>query len=257
MSHFPQRSFWTLPITGKSLSEEFFGRVYRYPNTMIIKLSAFGLFTTLASISGISVAAAKCEYLPTADAPPIELALPIGTLSHSVDELKLEFRGLTPIVTRQTIGYGETPKVVVKRYSTEPSIYYDDTEGKVVVAGPSCGQDEPKSGAATSCANWLPMAGASLMAGLLGGPAAAASVAAAGFVPLARAHEESCEPVVQIMVQAPSSYMGVRETCLKEINDDEICPEPFPTYPVCDDPAPTCGVVVVGAGAGGLYTALR
>lgn len=200
----------------------------------------------------------KCDFLPVDNAPPIELDLPLDTLSHPLDDLKLEFRGVTPLVTRQTIGYGQTPKVVVKRYSSEPNMYYDDKEGKVVVAANACQEGGPGGSGASACAHWLPLAGASLMAGVLGGPAAAASVAATGLLPTAMAQGDACEPVVQVMVQAPSSYMGVRETCLLEINDDEICPEPFPTYPVCEGgAAPTCGVAVVGAGAGGLYTALR
>lgn len=216
------------------------------------KLSLVALAAALSVVHGAS----KCAFLPTADAPPIELDLPLGSLSHPLDELKLEFRGVSPMVTRQTIGYGETPKVVVKRYSSEPSMYYDDAEGKVIVAATTCQSGPGSGGVAAACANWLPLAGASLMAGLLGGPAAAASVAATGLVPQAMA-DESCEPVVQVMVQAPSSYMGARETCLLEIADEEICPEPFPVYPTCDDAAPVCGVAVVGAGAGGLYTALR
>ena len=66
-----------------------------------------------------------------------------------------------------------------------------------------------------------------------------------------------CEPVVEILVEAPSGYKGAREVCLEEINDPAICPDPFPTYPTCNDASPTCEVAVIGAGAGGLYTALR
>ena len=72
-----------------------------------------------------------------------------------------------------------------------------------------------------------------------------------------QAQEEACQPVVQVLVQAPAAYKGAVDVCWEEINDPAICPDPFPTYPVCNDPSPTCEVAVVGAGAGGLYTALR
>ena len=36
-----------------------------------------------------------------------------------------------------------------------------------------------------------------------------------------------------------------------------MCPSPFPTFTEATDAAPTCQLAVVGAGTGGLYTALR
>jgi hypothetical protein len=76
-----------------------------------------------------------------------------------------------------------------------------------------------------------------------------------------RAHhrflQEVCVPTVEVMVEAPSAYQGAVATCLAEIKDPIVCPDHFPTYPTCSNPAPQCGLAVVGAGAGGLYTALR
>ena len=56
-------------------------------------------------------------------------------------------------------------------------------------------------------------------------------------------------------------YQGAVQVCRAEINDPAICPDDFPTYPTCElggkEAPTTCEIAVVGAGAGGLYTALR
>jgi cation diffusion facilitator CzcD-associated flavoprotein CzcO len=36
-----------------------------------------------------------------------------------------------------------------------------------------------------------------------------------------------------------------------------MCPKPFPTYATSSETAPVCKLVVIGAGTGGLYSALR
>ena len=38
---------------------------------------------------------------------------------------------------------------------------------------------------------------------------------------------------------------------------DWQCPTPFPTFATSSETTPSCKLVVVGAGTGGLYTALR
>lgn len=63
--------------------------------------------------------------------------------------------------------------------------------------------------------------------------------------------------VVKVVVEAPAAYQGVLQTCLAEVNDPAICPDPFPTFPTCEDTQPSCKIAVVGAGTGGLYTATR
>ena len=223
------------------------------PSTLTMKWSHF-----LLALPALAHAQTKCSFLPEAEAPTIELALPASALIHPLQDLPIEFRGYSPIVTRKTLKAGEKPKITVLKYSAKPTIVYDDISGKVVVSASGCGGDGAYSGAfSRSCSSWFPMAGATFLAGIASGPTAAVSVAAAGFLHGAHAQGESCEPVVQLVVEAPSAYVGAYETCLNEIGDPAVCPGPFPTYATCDDPAPTCGLVVVGAGAGGLYTALR
>ena len=214
------------------------------------------LFHIVAAFPAIALAQTKCSFLPETE--PIELALPERVLSHPLKDLPIEFRGVSPIVTRRTLKAGAKPKVIIQKYSSEPSIMYDDVEGKVVVSASGCGDGTGSSGATSrSCWGMGTVAGAALLAGVTNGPTAAAGVAAAGLLQGAHAQSDSCEPVVQLVVEAPQSYVGAYDTCWNEINDEAVCPNAFPEYPVCEDPAPTCGVAVVGAGAGGLYTALR
>jgi predicted NAD/FAD-dependent oxidoreductase len=54
-----------------------------------------------------------------------------------------------------------------------------------------------------------------------------------------------------------SSYVGARERCLTEVGVAAQCPDAFPTWPEAGDASPSCGLAVVGAGAGGLYAARR
>lgn len=195
----------------------------------------------------------KCAFL--AGAEPVEFSLPGELLSHPRLELPIEFRGLSPIVTRKQLKYGEMPKVTIERYSSKPDIYFDEESGRVVVTAASCMAEEGSTD--SSGIRIQPIVG--LLASLLHPslrPYGAVFALATAAVSV-NAQEETCMPVVQVVVQAPSAYQGAVETCYEEIDDPAICPDPFPTYPTCDDPAPTCQVAVVGAGAGGLYTAMR
>jgi hypothetical protein len=93
-------------------------------------------------------------------------------------------------------------------------------------------------------------------------PVAAAVVLSTAFAGVQalgseRLLQEVCMPTVEVVVEAPAAYQGAVATCLAEIKDPIVCPDPFPTFKTCSDPAPKCGVVVVGGGAGGLYAALR
>jgi hypothetical protein len=214
-----------------------------------MRLLGITLLPVLVTASNI------CSFLPQDQAPVITYELPLSALASL--ELPIEFRGLSPIVTRQQLKHGETPKVIIQRYSSEPDIYYDDISGGVVITSASCSADVIASGATSPTKSALTCAAMGLVASMTNNPLAAKVAMAAGLVHSARAEEEMCMPVVQVIIQAPSAYKGAVETCLEEINDPSICPDPFPTFPTCDDPAPTCKVAVVGGGTGGLYAALR
>ena len=101
------------------------------------------------------------------------------------------------------------------------------------------------------------MGASAILAAVTQSPFVAGAFLAMGLANTGVQAQFDCEPVVEILVEAPSGYKGAREVCLEEINDPAICPDPFPTYPTCNDPSPTCEVAVIGGGAGGLYAALR
>lgn len=230
----------------------------------------------------------KCSFLSADDGPPFSFELPSMALSHPLSNLPIEFRGVSPIVTRGQLKHGEMPKVTIQRYSTRPDVFYDEVENRVIVASNGCGEldgtdttvsrstnsdggstsntlpDSQNTGASVSGAfaairkpGLFTWAGTALAFGFSRKPLLASAFVAVGLANTAQAQEEACEPVVQVLVQAPAAYKGAAEVCWEEINDPAICPDPFPTYPTCNDPSPTCEVAVVGAGAGGLYTALR
>jgi hypothetical protein len=235
--------------------------------------------------------AAKCLFLSAIDGPPFSFELPEIVLSHPLSTLPLSFHGFTPIVTRVPLASGQTkPTVTIQRYSQRPDVYYDQGENRIVVKAASCdlpiqladkadevmiideqakagGEETAKdtesmssSGATSKTPLWMWSASALVAAAVGGGSTGAmfaAALSLASTNSMVHAHEEDCQPVVQILVQAPAAYTGAVQICREEINDPAICPDDFPTFATCNDTAPNCEVAVVGAGAGGLYTALR
>lgn len=219
------------------------------------------------------VQAKKCNLRPQTETSVVELDLPRGrVLGHAESDLRLETQGLHAIVTRREVPAGTAPKVYVKRYSMDeaPSLSYDEVTGTVKVAVAGCGSssesgDDRTVSAASVCSApssfWMNLL--FLSAGALAttkdmpgmGLLFAAGTALTG---VQADGSDDCMPVAEIIVEAPSAYRGVIETCLDEVNDPAICPEPFPEFATCDgDVEPECRIAVVGAGTGGLYTALR
>jgi hypothetical protein len=237
------------------------------------------LLLLLDSHKATAASSSKCSFLSAEEGPPFEMELPASVLSSPLLELPIEFRGVTPILTRGQLKHGALPKLTIERYSNQkPNVYYDEELNRVIVSSTAkCGGDEEAGGAMTGGdgavagsrgglqKNYVMLgATALLMATTSSSPLVASAAALVGTSLLAshvmtvvQAHPDDCQPVVQLMVQAPSAYKGAVETCLDEINDGAICPDPFPTYLTCHDATPICKVAVVGAGAGGLYTALR
>lgn len=52
-------------------------------------------------------------------------------------------------------------------------------------------------------------------------------------------------------------FKGSRQACLQEVPMSSHCPDEFPMWEETEDTAPTCPLAIIGAGVGGLYTALR
>ena len=224
----------------------------------------------------------KCAFVSEEITTPVSYELPLSVLSHSKYDLPIDFRGLEPVVTRKTLPYGATPKITVTRYSHDvPDITFDEEGQRVIITGSHCsaqssGNNNAGGGSNNNAASeessacsayftaglsnkyWV--AASLVAAGLAQYPVVAAGAVLAGMMPGANAHTEdddTCMSSVEVVVEAPASYEGAVEACWADINNTAVCPDPFPTFPTCDNPAPDCGVAVVGGGAGGLYTALR
>lgn len=218
------------------------------------------------------LAETMCPFLESAIAPPIEFNLPATALAHPIVDLPLKFQGVFSMVTRRDVPYGSTPKVIVQRYSSAPDITYDEATKSVVITSATCSATTTSTSSAFEniavkypTARWMAMAAATCVLGFMDEqlrPLAAAVALSASFTGAQalssdRLLQEVCMPTVEVVVEAPAAYQGAVATCLAEIKDPIVCPDPFPTFKTCSDPAPKCGVVVVGGGAGGLYPALR
>jgi hypothetical protein len=221
-------------------------------------------FTVLIAVPALVAAQTACPFLPSASAPVIYFDLPAKTLSSPILDLPIKFQGIHPIVTRNEVPFGSTPKIMIKRYSSRPDIMYDEASETVIVTSATCSSKSTGESASPgrSSSGWIVVA-ATLMAGMVDErirPFAATMVMLTSMMNIGvdgRALEEVCVPSVEVVVEAPSAYRGTYETCMAEITDPIVCPDPFPTFSTCSEAMPECALVVIGAGAGGLYTALR
>jgi hypothetical protein len=233
-----------------------------------VKTEAMKIYIAFIVAPALATAETMCPFLATDAAPPIEFDLPAKALSVPIVDLPLKFQGIHPIVTRRDVPYGSSPKLIVQRYSAAPDIVYDEMMQSIVITSASC-SSEVASSTSSAMGNrrfpssrWMAMAAATCFVGMLDErlrPSAAALALSVGFsgVHGVRVLQEACMPTVEVIVEAPLAYQGAVATCQAEIKDPIVCPNPFPSYATCSNPAPTCSVAVVGAGAGGLYTALR
>lgn len=207
----------------------------------------------------------ECSFLPTESAPIVEFTLP-STIrkDYSVALPPLVFEGVTPKkIIRKTVPFGSVPRVLVTEYSSStPSVTYDAVQGAVVIRGGEC---VDVASAASSRFAWRSLTSLALYgfasnrgdasSGLTAG---ALSMILMGLLPFTSAEEDLCLPSVKVVVEVPSGTMNAVEACRADVDDpDSICPEDFPSFPICDNDEPVCGIAVVGAAAGGLYSALR
>lgn len=68
---------------------------------------------------------------------------------------------------------------------------------------------------------------------------------------------ETCTPAIEVVLEAPPYYLGSVDACLAEVENPDHCPLPFPVFKNSTLPNPKCKLAVIGAGSGGLYTAMR
>lgn len=231
----------------------------------------------IASLALMPLASCRvCPYMESST--PIVFELPASALSHPLVDLPVKFNGVTPVMTRKQMPFGSTPKITITKYSSMPVVAYDPVTESVIISAGAC-VGAPEDGGSGATSTFFSRSGGVLAATTLGLVAAAhtsmggsktgalAMTTAAAMMALAtqtsatqlrpRELSESCSPSALIEVEAPAAYQGAVEVCLAEVSEKGHCPLPFPTFETSDDPNPTCGVAVVGGGAGGIYTALR
>jgi len=220
--------------------------------------TVFLLVSTIVVTFATSVDA-SCDYL--SGAPIIETVIP--TFQHT-----LKFLNVDATVYRNTLAEGSTPRLRILRYSSNPIVDVDNetkeirisAEGDKCAPGPGGAGGSATSSGALNCKT-SPLLLSSLMLAVMPskfrGVGAFAALCMGLLARTANAADEDCTPAMQVVLEAPPYYLGSVEECLLESTIPDHCPEPFPTFPTCSDPNPTCKLAVIGAGTGGLYTAMR
>lgn len=215
-------------------------------------------FVSAVAIALATCVNASCEYL--SNAPVIEA--PIPTFQHT-----LKFLNVDAEVYRHTLAEGSIPRIRFLRYSANPIIDVDDAtkeirisaEGDKCAVTPGSGGNIFTSGAPNSRISSLLLS--SLMVAAMPsnfrGVGTFAALSMSLLAQTADAVTDDCTPSMQVVLEAPPYYMGSVEECLLESKNPDHCPEPFPRFPTCSDPNPSCKLAVIGAGTGGLYTAMR
>ena len=204
-----------------------------------------------------------CPYLPLEAAPAIEFFLPPNVYKDFSKELpSFVFEGIKPVVTRKIVPFGARPKIIFERYSSTPRVTYDEIDGTIVVQSHEC---SVSSSATKFAFPWLGIAASVFLGGF--GPDRRYIAPAMGLacfmmtsqiLPCAKAQDDECLPTLKVVIEAPAATMNAVEACWAEVKNPEgVCPDPFPTFPTCDDIEPKCTVAIVGAATGGLYAALR
>ncbi|KAL3930064.1 MAG: hypothetical protein SGBAC_011930 [Bacillariaceae sp.] len=219
---------------------------------MKIKVLFFAAFA--AAIANVN---AGCDYL--SDAPVVEAAIP------NLQQHTLKFLNVDATVYRHTLSKGSSPRLRILRYSSNPIIDVDDATNEIRISaeGDKCSKTSPgaTSGALSKTSSLHLFVSSLLFAttpsrfrGL--GFVAMMAMGMQSFM-VDAADDDGCTPAMQVVLEAPPYYLGSVEECLLESEDPSHCPEPFPTFDTCTDSAPSCKLAVVGAGTGGLYTAMR
>ena len=194
------------------------------------------------------------------------------TLQPIVEEVipsfqhNLKFLNVDATVYRHTLDQGSLPKIKVLRYSSSPLINVDTSTKEVLVSTVESDclelsgvpMKKFQSGISLYTTTALTLA---LTLGSGSGALSAFALLLGSSVwykgGFAYAAETSCTPSMEIVIEAPPYYLGSVAECLAEVENPDHCPTDFPTYPTCSDHNPSCALVVVGAGTGGLYTAMR
>jgi hypothetical protein len=226
-------------------------------------LGVFFLLTLTAAIADSSASLTHCAFLT--QAPIIEYDLP----SY---QYKLKFLDVDAKVYRTTLTTGATPRIRILKYSAKPVIDHDDDTQEILISteASSCISSSSSEGSKifarpliSSFMTALAVAVTGTQFGFSGGWTAGGALLGASALlafhngPSFASAADACTPALEIVVEAPPYYLGSVDSCLAEVENPDHCPLPFPTYEECSDPTPTCKIAVIGAGTGGLYTAMR
>ena len=218
--------------------------------SFLISLFAQGSSATTHSQIGSS-----CAFL--ADAPILDVEIP--SILH-----KLQFLGVDAKVYRQTLASGSQPKLRFVRYSSTPTVDVEDDRILISTQENSCSDGASSSSRSSSISLLRTLVTSSVTTGLLASnnrygfsSLLGALLIALYSLPTGALASSDCTPSMEIVLEAPPYYLGSVEECLRSVSNPDHCPEPFPQFEQCTDVAPSCGLAVVGAGTGGLYTAYR
>lgn len=200
----------------------------------------------------------RCEF--QTDAPVIEEVVP--RFQHNI-----KFLDVQATVYRHALSTGSLPKIKILKYSATPLIKFDSDSHEILISTEESGCALSNSAAhmfKKSATAALIIASSFILSpgdGLYSGNAII-SFLAGSYVMLnmknvAFAADTSCAPAMEVVIEAPPYYLGSVAECKAEVENNDHCPDDFPTFATCSGYNPSCGVGVVGAGTGGLYTAMR
>ena len=198
----------------------------------------------------------SCAFL--SGAPIVDIELP--SLQHT-----LKFLGVEAKVYRHVLSAGSTPRLRFIRYSSTPIIDIVQGSNEVLITSEEtmCVKTEITSSSpiSKSFSTMFVTALLASFASTQGGIDSALGILVTTIlfpqIVAGQKVDGDCTPVLEVVLEAPPYYMGSVAACRAEVENPDHCPEDFPEFPECSDPNPTCKLAVVGAGTGGLYTAMR
>lgn len=179
----------------------------------------------------------------------------------------LKFINVQATVYRHALSTGSLPTIKILQYSATPLIKIDSDSNEILITTEETGcvlNDSAAYTVKTGATAALIIAtslfltsghgfySSNAMISFLAG-----SYAMLNMENVALAADTSCTPAMEVVIEAPPYYLGSVAECKAEVENSGHCPDDFPTFATCSGYNPSCGVAVVGAGTGGLYTAMR
>jgi hypothetical protein len=177
------------------------------------------LFLAIIAIV-LATANAGCDFL--SNAPVVETTIP--TFQHT-----LKFLNVDATVYRHTLKEGESPRLRILRYSSNPIVDVDDDakEIRISAEGDKC-SPTPTSGSLSKKPSSALFFSTLMLAAVPTRFSGFRFVAALSMGMLAlktdAAEAGECTPSMQIVLEAPPYYLGSVEECLQESENPDHCP---------------------------------